>query len=136
MDNNVEVDLELSRLMTDLKILENKMHRETKEKEIQVETLLEEIKEKHKPYEEQQNILKEKIKDLVLQRAASYKCGAGNITYRKGGVRRSWDLNGLDRTCKENSMIMSGIWHLRNEEPFEPSVLIKINNEGVSNADI
>lgn len=80
--------------------------------------------------------IQEKIKELTLLRAKSLKSGFGSITYRKGGVRRKWDLDKLDLVCKDDIYVKDQIWNFRKEEKFEPQVLIKIEKDGKSVSDL
>ncbi len=68
-----------------------------------------------------------KIKAIMLETKQSYVCDIGRITYRKGGVKRSWDLDGLDFSCKVDDHIKAVLWQFRKETPFDPSISIKLD---------
>lgn len=80
--------------------------------------------------------IQEKIKKLILIREHSLKTGSGNITYRKGATRRTWDLDKLDTICDFDPYIKTSIWNLRKETIGEPSVTIKVDTKGTSITDI
>lgn len=80
--------------------------------------------------------IQEKIKELTLLRAKSLKSGFGSITYKKGGIRRKWDLDKLDTVCQDNIYVKEHIWNFRKEEKFEPQVLIKIEKDGKSVSEL
>ncbi len=131
-----EMELELYKLMSELQQVSIDL-----EKIIEPYALaMEEIARKEEEACESLSIksveIQEKIKELALKRAKSLKTGVGNITYRKGGVRRKWDLDSLDLVCENNIDVKEKIWNLRKEEPFEPQVLIKIETKGKSVSDL
>ncbi len=131
-----EMELELYKLMSELQQVSIDL-----EKIIEPYALaMEEIARKEEEACESLSIksveIQEKIKELALKRAKSLKTGAGNITYRKGGIRRKWDLDSLDLVCENNTEVREKIWNLRKEEPFAPQVLIKIDTKGKSISDL
>lgn len=71
--------------------------------------------------------LETKIKTVMLETKETYTCMYGRITYKKGGVRRSWDLEALDSVCEFDQHIKEVIWAHRRETPFAPTVSIKLN---------
>ncbi len=68
-----------------------------------------------------------KIRIVVLDTKQSYVCEYGKITYRKGGIKRSWDLDALDHVCEFDEHIKEVIWTHRKETSFVPSILIKLS---------
>ena len=131
-----KIELELYKLMSELQQVSIDI-----EKVIEPYAIaMEEITRKEDQATESLSIksvkIQEKIKELALKRARSLKTGSGNITYRKGGIRRKWDLDSLDLVCENNTDVKEKIWNLRKEEPFEPQVLIKIETKGKSTSDL
>lgn len=127
-----EIELELVKLMKELQIV-------SKELEIAISPYLKIVEENLKKQEEVSEPysikcveLQEKIKKLTMLRAKSLKTGSGNITYVKGSVRRSWDLDKLDNICKENKDIKDKIWSYRKEDDIDPQVRIKVDINGKS----
>lgn len=80
--------------------------------------------------------IQEKIKKLILLRGKSLKTGSGNATYRKGAIRRSWDLDKLDQICDTDGIVKAKIWNFRKETEGEPSVTIKVDTKGTSITNI
>jgi hypothetical protein len=134
--DETQIELELYNLMGQLKQVSLAIENATKIQLEQVETLLRDIEIISEPYSKESVELQDKIKALTLQRGKSLKTGSGNITYRKGGIRRSWDLDGLDRYCEKFPDIKATIGHLKTEKEFEPQILIKVDTEGKSNATL
>ncbi len=79
------------------------------------------------PYQSILEGLEFRIKSIMLEAKQSYECEIGKVTYRKGGVRRSWDLDALDSVCKFDPHIKELIWGHRGETPFAPSISIKLD---------
>lgn len=79
------------------------------------------------PYQSILENLEFRIKTIMLEAKQSYECEIGKVTYRKGGVRRSWDLDSLDSVCKFDPHIKEVIWSYRIETPFAPSISIKLD---------
>lgn len=134
--NQDEIELEITKYMWELQRTTRDSEKVGAPYMDVVEKNLKQYEESVKPYREKSMEIQEKIKSLVFTRAKSLKTGAGNITYRKGGIRRKWDLDGLDEVCDEYTDIKNIIWNLRKEEKFEPQVLIKINTDGISYTEI
>ena len=134
--DETQTELELYSLMGQLKQVSLAMIDATKLQVEQLESLSKDIDRIAEPYSVESQAIQDKIKTLTLQRAKSLKTGSGNITYRKGGFRRTWDLDNLDKYCERFKDIKDTIWHLREEKPFDPQVLIKVDLEGQSNATI
>ncbi len=136
MNNEIDMELTLNTLMAELKEISTKMKSVIDPYSKEVETLSKKNEEISKPFVEQSQRIQHDITELVLQRAKSYKCSSGNIQYRKGGIRRKWDLDGLDKMCEIDSYIKTNIEHLKTEEKFEPQVRIKVETEVVSINDL
>lgn len=79
------------------------------------------------PYEVAIQDIETKIRIIMFETKKSYDCDIGRISYRKGGVKRSWDIDALDLSCKIDDHIKAVIWQFRKETSFEPSISIKLN---------
>jgi hypothetical protein len=131
-DQDHEIELRLYELMYELQNISNRLEIEIAPHSAIVEEKLKTIEAISEPYSKKCSDIQDEIKKLSIIRAKSLKTGSGNITYRKGGVRRKWDLDMLDNTCEDNEYIKEKIWKYRKEEQFEPQVLIKLEKEGKS----
>ncbi len=131
-----EIELELTKLMQDLQQNAISLETNTSLLNFLLEDVIKSIEEVSKPYNEKSVEIQTKIKELTLIRAKSLKTGSGNITYRKGGIRRSWDLDLLDEACDINPHVKQAIWSYRTETPTDPQVLIKVENKGKSAINI
>lgn len=67
-----------------------------------------------------------KIETLTFARKEKFVCESGKVTYFKGGVKRSWDLDALDNTCNFDPFVKQMIWMHRQESPFDPRITIKV----------
>lgn len=134
--NETQIELELYNLMGQLKQVSLAMEDATRLQLEQVESLIKDVERISEPYSKESVDIQDKIKTLALQRAKSLKTGSGNITYKKGGIRRSWDLDGLDKYCEKFLDIKATIGHLKTEKPFDPQIPIKLDLGGQSNANM
>lgn len=78
------------------------------------------------PFVNKMDELRERIKSLALVGMKTIKCQYGQVKYRKGGVRRSWDLDPLDSICAAFPEIKDRIWPFRHETTTDPSVTIEL----------
>ncbi|MDD5474878.1 MAG: hypothetical protein PHU34_12155 [Candidatus Methanoperedens sp.] len=78
------------------------------------------------PYDQILNELQGKIQAIMFERKERFICESGKVTYFKGGVKRSWDLDALDNTCKFDLYVKQTIWMHRKEAPFDPRIQIKV----------
>lgn len=131
-----ELELEITNLIQELQKVSLDLENAISPYTIIVEENLKKQEEVSKPYSEKCILIQNKIKELVLIRAKSLKTGSGNITYRKGGIRRKWDLDALDKVCEESSVVKDNIWKYRTEDKFEPQVLIKVDTKGKSITEV
>lgn len=131
-----EIELELTKLMQELQ--QNSIVLETMLAPFSrlIENINKDVEHISKPFDEKTSKIEERIRELTLMRGRSLKTGSGNITYRKGGIRRSWDLDLLDEACERNEDVKNKIWVYRTETPTNPQVLIKVEKGGISVADI
>ncbi len=79
-----------------------------------------------RPYQERLNEIETQIRLPMLDRASSFVCAYGKIGYRKGAVRRTWNLDALDQICEAKPEIKEQIWPFREEKTGEPSISIKV----------
>ena len=78
------------------------------------------------PYEAHLINIETKIRLPMLDRKASFICNFGKISYRKGAVRRTWNLDALDQVCDAKPQIKDAIWAFRSETIGEPNISIKL----------
>jgi len=131
-----EIESEVTKLMSELQ--QNAINLETliRPYTIAIEEVTREIDEVSEPFSKKSVEIQDKIKQLVLIRAKSLKTGSENITYKKGGSRRKWDLDALDKVCEDNKDIKENIWKYRFEDEFPPQVLIKVDTKGKSVSEL
>lgn len=134
--DEIEIELEVTKLMQELQ--QNAIVLETTLAPFSrlIENISKDMEQLSEPYSKKSVEIQDKIKELVLIRAKSLKTGSGNITYKKGGTRRKWDLDALDKVCEENKDIKENIWRYRFEDEFPPQVLIKVETKGKSVTEI
>lgn len=134
--DETEIELEITKLMQDLQqnaiVLESTLAPFSR----LIENISKDMKELSEPFDKRSVEIQDKIKELMLVRAKSLKTGSGNIIYKKGGTRRKWDLDALDKVCEENKDIKENIWKYRFEDEFPPQVLIKVETKGKSIMEI
>lgn len=132
MESALNIDEQLSSLMSQLRTVSTEMNFLIRPYTAVVEENLKKIEELSAPYSKAADELQSQIKILALSRAASYKCVAGNVTYVSGGVRRNWNLDNLDLVCDSNPHVKQAIWEFRTESPFPPTVRIKVVDKPIS----
>ncbi len=81
-----------------------------------------------KPHQESINKIVEAMKPLMFERKASFICSRGKIEFRKGAVRRTWNLDALDQICDARTEIRNAIWPFRTEKVGEPSISVKLGD--------
>ena len=79
-----------------------------------------------KPYQDKLTDLEAKIRLPMLDRKASFACEFGKILYRKGAVKRIWNLDALDQICAAKPEIKENIWAFREEKVGDPSITVKV----------
>ena len=79
-----------------------------------------------RPYQDKLADLEAKIRLPMLDRKASFDCEFGKISYRKGAVRRTWNLDALDQICAAKPEIKENIWAFREEKIGDPSITVKV----------
>ena len=126
------IDEQLSSLMSQLRTVSAEMNFLLRPYNMIVAENLEKVEELSTPYKITMETLQAQIKKLALVRAESYKCVAGAITYIKGSVRRSWDLDEMDKLCRIDEKLKRQIWNLRTETSVDPAVRIKIIDKPIA----
>lgn len=79
-----------------------------------------------KPYQDSLIEIENKIRMPMMDRKATFTSDVGKITYRKGAVRRSWNLDALDQICASKMEVKEAIWAFRDEKTGEPTISIKL----------
>ncbi len=79
-----------------------------------------------KPHQDKLIELEAKMRLPMLDYQHTFKCSAGSINYRKGAVRRTWNLDALDQICTAKPEVKNEIWAFRQETIGEPSITVKI----------
>jgi len=72
------------------------------------------------------NELRQNITQLAMMIAQSYKSDFGNVSYRKGYVRRSYDAKALDILCASSERLKTQLWPHRKESTIEPNITIDL----------
>ena len=62
----------------------------------------------------------------MLDYQHTFICSVGKINFKKGAVRRTWNLDALDQICSAKPEIKEAIWPFREEKTGEPSISIKL----------
>jgi len=78
------------------------------------------------PFEVKLAEIEAKMRQPMLDRAATFVCSYGKVAYRKGAVRRSWNLDALDQICNAKPEVKEQIWAFREEKIGEPSITVKL----------
>ncbi len=133
----VHPEVALSQLMHDYKT--NMQAKETALAEIhkEMEALTSRRNVLALPYEVTQEDLYGKIEALALDRGTklverddkaktAFICESGKITYFRAGIKRSWELDPLDRVCNSDPYVKERIWCFRNEAPILPRITLKV----------
>lgn len=80
-----------------------------------------------KPYNDRLVDIEAKIRIPMLEYKHTFVSPFGKINYRKGAVRRVWNLDALDQICEAKPTIKNEIWAFREEKTGEPTINIKLN---------
>lgn len=118
---------ELKALLQEYKENQEAIKKETESVDLEIARLQSYRDSLTYPYESTIQDIVTRIRVIMFGMKKSYDCDIGRISYRKGGVKRSWDLDALDLSCKIDDHIKSVIWQFRKETPFEPSISIKLD---------
>jgi len=70
--------------------------------------------------------LESKMRLPMLDYQHTFVSSYGKINFRKGAVKRSWNLDALDAICNAKPEIKDTIWMFREEKTGEPSISIKL----------
>jgi len=89
-------------------------------------TLTKEREENARPYQEKLAELEAQIRIPMLEYQHTFISSSGKINFRKGAVRRTWNLDALDALAYADAYIKDKIWAFRTESVGEPSISIKL----------
>jgi len=94
----------------------------------ELQTVMDEISANRKkiadPYHLEQEKIEAEIKELATIMARSFKSDLGEVKFRKGYIRLSYDSKALDKICSSDEVIKKAIYPFRKESPIEPSITI------------
>ena len=131
-----EIDFKVIELMQELQKMSVEIENITKPFTDIIEENRKKQEEVSAPYQQKYEELQNKIKELTFLRTKSIKTGSGNVTYKKGSVRRNWNLDALDMVCDVDQYVKEKIWKFREEKQSDPQVLIKIETQGKSTMEL
>ena len=123
-------EVTLLELLSEYKQISNKVDNAVKDINRQIEELIAVRSGISKPYLDILNDIEAKIRAPMLEYKHTFISSVGKINYRKGAVRRTWNLDALDQICEAKPSIKSEIWAFREEKTGEPTISIKLNSEG------
>jgi len=116
----------LNELMREYKRIADEQAEACKMIDIQIENLSETRQILAEPYQHTLAELEAKIRLPMLDYQHTFVSSYGKINFRKGAVRRSWDLDALDKICNAKPLIYDAIWVFREEKIGEPSITVKL----------
>ncbi len=119
-------ETQLLALMQEYKRIADGQSEACKMLDIQIENLNETRQILAEPYQHKLSDIEALMKLPMLDYQHTFKCSAGSINYRKGAVRRTWNLDALDQICTAKPEIKNEIWAFRQETIGEPSITVKI----------
>ena len=108
--------------MSTIRGLKAKLADECADLDKQIEELMQQRKEIAEPLEEEIAYEEEQLKRTALDYSHSYKGELGEIKYRKGYERKSWDTKKLEGYAADHPEIM----HFQKITQVSPNVSIKI----------
>lgn len=79
------------------------------------------------PFDAAMDVLREQIEILALEAAKSFDCEYGQVKYKKGSERRSWNLDAMDDICEADEELKKKIWPFRKVSTTDPSVTIELD---------
>lgn len=119
-------ETQLLALITEYRQIMYDMGADCHELDEELEGIQKERNERAKPYQEKLAILEIQMRLPMLDYQHTFKCSAGSINYRKGAVRRTWNLDALDQICTAKPEVKNEIWAFRKETIGEPSITVNI----------
>lgn len=81
------------------------------------------------PFEMRSERIRDDIESMVLIMAKPFECEYGQVKYKKGGERRSWNLDALDDICNADPDIKEKLWPHRKVSTTDPSVTIELKGD-------
>lgn len=124
-------EIVLNELMREYKRIADAQSEACKMLDIQIENLTETRQILAEPYQHKLTDIEAQMRLPMLDRQASFVCLFGKINFRKGAVRRTWQLDALDTICANRPEIKDAIWMFREEKTGEPSITVKLAEIGV-----
>ncbi len=119
-------EITLNELMREYKRIADEQSEACKLLDIQIENLTETRQILAEPYQYKLADIEAQIRLPMLDRQGSFICSFGKINFRKGAVRRTWNLDALDQICEARKDIKNVIWMFREEKDGEPSITVKL----------
>ncbi len=121
-----EPEVVLSALMHEYKENTDARNKEIESTLAQIESLTSYMNGLAAPYDQILHELQGKIQTRMFERKEKFICESGKITYFRAGIKRSWELDPLDRVCNSDPYVKERIWCFRNESPILPRITIKV----------
>lgn len=119
-------EIVLNELLTKYKILNSNLSEECKDIDADIERLQNTRRLMAEPYLKGIEDIEAQIKLPMLEYQHTFISSSGKINFRKGAVRRTWNLDALDQICEVRKDIKNVIWAFREEKTGEPSISIKL----------
>lgn len=94
--------------------------------QLRMEDLEVEYHKKSAPFESQYQALEIEIKDMTTRLARSFKCSDGEVTFKKGGVRVSYESRSIDKICSTDPGIRKLLLPFRKETQVSPSIKVEV----------
>ena len=121
----MSVESEIETELHQIACINEHIEHETRMKRMSLARLQKEIDAIEAPFREQIEKSENKIKELTLKEARSFKSDYGKVTFTKGHVRTSWDTDKL----LGYAVAYPAVLNFKKESVVEPRVSIKINQE-------
>jgi hypothetical protein len=94
--------------------------------QLQMEDMEAEYHKKSAPFESQCKALEIEIKDMTIRLARSFKCSDGEVTFKKGSVRVSYESKSIDKICSTDPGIRKLLLPFRKEMQVSPSIKVEV----------
>jgi hypothetical protein len=118
-----EEEIYFENKLSAIRELKLKLEKECAEINKQIEELMQQRKEIAAPIEEEIAAHESEIKERAIEYGQSFKGKNGQLKYRKGYIRKSWDTKGLEKYAEEKPEIMTFL----KETEVTPNVTIKVD---------
>lgn len=120
-------ELELNELMWAYRVTTDNLEDACENLDAEIRRLQEAKSIIAEPYQKTLETLEMKMRLPMLDRQSTFTCSFGKINFRKGAVRRIWNLDALDQVCAAKPEVKENIWAFRSEVMGEPSITVKLN---------